>query len=282
MAINAFGDLIYSPLDILRDEAMSVVLKPTLSGICNELSITPTDAELLLQNMWKLSQALSERAIEEKLQLYFNQIVRPDVMLAALERRSVLIAKQIAPFLIGDSIADIGCGDGLVAWFVRHLAKKIALLDIQFYLDSRVLLPFYQYAEGQPLPITDQVHTSLLLTVLHHAQDPLDLLRKTRLITLSRAIIIESVFGVDVHTDSPPSILRQLDTEQQRKYASFIDWLYNRVFHDGVAVPYNFSTPEHWQEIFRSMGWRINRVLDLGIDQPIVPEHHVLFVLDTA
>jgi hypothetical protein len=90
------------------------------------------------------------------------------------------------------------------------------------------------------------------------------------------------VYGIERIAPGTVSFLTELDREGQRKYATFVDWLYNRVFHDGVSVPYNYNTPQGWKRLLEDMGWCVKEIVDLGMDQPIVPEHHVLFVLDKA
>lgn len=280
--LNAFGDRLYSPTEVLDDEVLAHVLKPTFLRICKELSVSDQEADLLVQKIWDTSRNISTQTFEAELQRIFNALVPSEVMRAALDRRAALIAKQVFPFIIGENVADIGCGDGLVAWYLKRHAKRIMLVDVYCYLDPRVSLPYYGYQEGEPLPLIEEADTSLLLTVLHHAEDPIKLLCETRRITRSRLLVIESVFGVDADAGGPPSVLHHLDHQRQRKYATFVDYLYNRVFHDGVPVPFNYSTPSGWQRIFQSTGWDVQHVIDLGIDQPIVPEHHILYALNVA
>jgi ABC-type nitrate/sulfonate/bicarbonate transport system ATPase subunit/ubiquinone/menaquinone biosynthesis C-methylase UbiE len=275
---SVFGHRVYSPADVLHDTTLSEVLKTTFLGICRELSIASGDSEKLTAEIWKRSDAgLLE--FEERLQECVKAIVPPDHLQSALRRRSQTIAEQVRPFLVGSSLADIGCGDGLVAWHVKAQVESIVLTDVHSYLDERIKFPFYAYSEGEALPLTQPVDTSLLLTVLHHSEDPIKLLMETKRVTRHRAIVIESVFGVSSDTDTPKSVLRTLDIERQLKYQTFLDWLYNRVFHDGVPVPFNFNTPKAWQQIFTDTGWEVERAIDLGVDQAIVPEHHFLFVL---
>jgi ABC-type Fe3+/spermidine/putrescine transport system ATPase subunit/ubiquinone/menaquinone biosynthesis C-methylase UbiE len=277
---SAFGHAVYSPIEVLSDQPLSDVLKPTFIDICAELGVQSFEAHRLAEKIWaKNVPPLLE--FEDQLQRDINSIVPEGRLQSALERRSIRIAEEVKPFLVGDTLADIGCGDGIVAWHLQRFARKILLTDVEEYLDPRITFPFSGYTEGHPLPLDESMDTSLLLTVLHHAEDPLRLLRETKRITKTRVIVIESVFGVSKDKEKPKSILRSLTIERQLKYQTFLDWLYNRVFHDGVPVPYNFNTPEAWRKIFEEMGWEIEQMIDLGVDQPIVPEHHFLFVLNT-
>jgi ABC-type Fe3+/spermidine/putrescine transport system ATPase subunit/SAM-dependent methyltransferase len=276
---SVFGYAVYSPIEVLSDQLLSDVLKPTFVNICTEIGIRPSEAQLLAKKIWtKQPPPLLE--FEEELQREFQLIVPEGRLQSALEERSIKIANEVKPFLMGDTVADIGCGDGLVAWHLRSFARKLILTDVEDYLDPRIKFPFRRYSEGQQLPLDESVDTSLLLTVLHHAQDPLRLLRETKRITKNRLIVIESVFGVSNDKAAPGSVLRNMTFDGQLEYQTFLDWLYNRIFHDGVPVPFNFNTPEAWQSIFEDMGWKIEKIIDLGIDQPVVPEHHFLFVLN--
>jgi ABC-type sugar transport system ATPase subunit len=277
---SAFGHPVFSPIQVLEDTVLSEVLKPTFLNICGELETSSEGALWLTKRIWQRSNVPLE-TFEHRLQNDVNSVVPPGRLQGALERRSRNIADQVRPFIVGKSMADIGSGDGLVAWYLRDSMQDIVLTDVHSYMDERVDFPFYSYTEGQPLPLPE-VDTALLLTVLHHAEDPVHLLNETRRITRVRAIIIESVFGVSNAIDGPASVLRGLDDQRQLKYQTFLDWVYNRVFHDGVPVPFNFNTPEAWRNVFEKTGWEIEHMIDLGIDQPIVPEHHFLFVLKPA
>ena len=74
--------------------------------------------------------------------------------------------------------------------------------------------------------------------------------------------------------------LVKLSDEDQIAYATFVDWFYNRVLHDDVPVPYNFTTVENWQATFLQYNMRLAQTIHLGQDIEIGPEYHVLFVLE--
>jgi SAM-dependent methyltransferase len=276
---NAFGDPLYSPFDVLSDKDLKVVLQPALRRVFDELNIGRRNGEKLREKIWAFDPSTPILAVEAELQAEFASLVAPGLLRDALDVRAQLIGKQIEKFVLGPDVADIGCGDGMVSWYLRKTIDHLFLFDVHNYLDARVQLPFIPYQERAPLPSSLRVDTSLLLTVLHHAKDPLFLLRATTRITRKQVVIIESVFGVP-RSQGTFSFLYDLDREQQRKYATFIDWLYNRVLHNGVPVPYNYCTPERWEQVFQKEGWRVSVKVDLGVDQPLVPEHHMLFVLE--
>ena len=44
-------------------------------------------------------------------------------------------------------------------------------------------------------------------------------------------------------------------------------------------IPFNFNTPDGWKMIFEDNGFKQEKVIHLGVDQPIVPEYHTLHIL---
>lgn len=198
----------------------------------------------------------------------------------ALSRRANVIYDEIKSRLVGKSLLDIGCGNGLVSHLARHEFDEVLLLDVVRYVPAALNLPFKEYKDGEPLPVDKTFDTVLLLTVLHHSANPLELLKAAWGATNKRLIIIESVVGV--HRAEPLAryeLLNESD-EDQIGYAAFIDWFYNRVLHNDVPVPYNFTNPENWQARFVANNMRLVEAVHLGQDLEISPEYHILFVLE--
>jgi SAM-dependent methyltransferase len=277
---NAFGEYVYEPREIVNDPSIRSLLGATLLGICRELGFREEQAHEFCSLTWTMV-AQFDGTTEAKIRAAFDATAAPGTLEAALRKRAANMANQVRNHVVGPRLLDIGCGDGMVAWSLRDRFSEAMLLDVSRYLGPEVNLPFRTSVEGKPLPVTTSYDTSLLLTVLHHAADPLFLWSEVRRVTSHRIIAIESVIGVP-KTGSAPSALRALDYESQRKYASFVDWLYNRVFHSGVPVPYNYRRPAEWNALFSCDGWSVRSSEDLGIDQPVVPEHHFLFVVERS
>ena len=165
-----------------------------------------------------------ERALKQDL----IGLIVPDNEDQALNQRATVIYDQIAPYLCGDSLLDIGCGNGLIADLARGHFKEIKLLDVVRYLPNALHLSFELYTEGQPLPISHSFDTVLLLTVLHHSKNPLELLKLAWGATGKHLIIIESVVGVHKAEPAASYELVGLPIEDQIAYAAFVDWFYNR------------------------------------------------------
>lgn len=216
-----------------------------------------------------------ERILHNKIH---SQVNMNDKLQTEMYKRAQIIHSEIQKYFCGESLADIGSGHGLISWFSREQFKDIVLFDVVDYRDPEVTLPFISYAGDEYPPFDRSYDCTLLITVLHHASDPLKLLEDVWQHTRKRLIIIESVFDVSPGTVISP--LHKFDQYTQFVYAVFCDWFYNRVLNQDVFVPYNFNSPQNWRHIFESLPAKIFSEEDLGVDLDIVPEHHFLFVLD--
>jgi 2-polyprenyl-3-methyl-5-hydroxy-6-metoxy-1,4-benzoquinol methylase len=215
-------------------------------------------------------------AFEQKLKvLLTGQPRQLDAKDRALSLRAQIVYGEIMPHLAGSSLLDIGCGDGRISSLVArsHSAfKRIQLVDVVNYVPAELELDFAHYVEGRSLPTGDEsFDTVLLLTVLHHASDPVGLLKLAWQAARRKLIIIESVVGIGTE---------ELSNEDQIAFAAFVDWFYNRVLHDGVPVPCNFTTVEGWQSTFAKCNMPLVATNLLGRDIDIGPEYHVLFALE--
>lgn len=140
----------------------------------------------------------------------------------------------------------------------------------------------------------------LLLTVLHHSINPRHVFRACCNILNENGIIIviESCAGIiNNFVEKTPNTegeyvyknkehkyavdrFLSFSEEEAFMYATFVDWFYNRVMRENVLVPYNFTDPSEWNEMFESFDKM--ECLDTyceGFDQLTVPEFHTLHVI---
>ncbi|HWY50887.1 MAG TPA: methyltransferase domain-containing protein [Chthoniobacterales bacterium] len=223
---------------------------------------------------------LNARDYESNLKKLFRRYADPNKLKLAIAQRSEIIFQEVEPLLVGSSLLDIGCGNGLIAQSARKHFQEILLVDVVNYLLPSIDLPFAKYDDGQPLPTERKFDTVLLLTVLHHSFDPLLLLRAAWRAVGKRLLIIESVFGASDDHLAEQYALAGHSEDTQLAYAVYVDWLYNRVLHDDIAVPYNFTRPDRWIQIFGQEGMSKPVCTNLGQDIPIAPELHFLFTFD--
>jgi SAM-dependent methyltransferase len=281
--INSWGHQIPPPQSVILSET----LRPHIDDFLNKvLSLHGLGNQAIEQFKRRARQkavaadTFTLVAYERELKAGLIGLIVPCSKDQALTHRANIICKQISPFLDGDSLLDIGCGNGLIANLLRNRFNRIQLLDVVEYVPKALNLPFVFYEEGHRLPINDSFDTVLLLTVLHHSSDPVELLKLAWGATKKKLIIIESVVGVHKEEPAARYDLLNVSDEDQIAYAGFVDWFYNRVLHDNVPVPYNFTKPENWQAKFLQCNMHLAQTIYLGQDIDIGPEYHVLFVLD--
>jgi len=92
----------------------------------------------------------------------------------------------------GEKIVDIGSGNGLVAYLLQNKGFDITAVDVE---DHAVLEEIKTTVyDGQNLPFKNrQFDVALLLTVLHHTDDPVVVLRETARVA-KKIVIIEDVY----------------------------------------------------------------------------------------
>ncbi len=182
-------------------------------------------------------------------------------------QRAKMNFKNIKNFIVGEKILDLGAGDGLLAQEIKNnLDGEIILVDVVDYNYTK--LPLILYKQGDRVPLDDDgVDTTILYTVLHHANDPEYLLGEAARVTKQRLIIKEAY----------------VDEEYIRITNSFFDWFYNRVIGDeDINVPLNFLKVEEWENVLNSNGFDVVEIKYVGIDEPTVPEHHVFIIADKS
>jgi SAM-dependent methyltransferase len=157
-------------------------------------------------------------------------------------RRAVVLAERLAELTPADStVLDVGCGDGEIAWLLSHRRRDLNVTGVDVLVREDTRIPV-EHFDGHTLPYADESFDVVsFVDVLHHCDEPLELLREARRVA-RRAIIIKdhSLEGV-----AAESTLRFMDGVGNRRY--------------GVALPFNYWTPAEWQDAFES--------LDLALEQ---------------
>ena len=169
--------------------------------------------------------------------------------------------------LTGEKILDLGAGNGLLALEIKNnLKKDVILVDVVDY--NYTDLPMLLYQQDNKIPLADdEADTTLLYAVLHHTSNPEHVLVEAMRVTKKRLVIMEGY----------------CENDNVRVTNSFFDWFYNRVVGDeDINVPLNFLPVKGWEQILNKYGFEVVETKDLGINEPLVPEHHILIIADLS
>lgn len=176
-----------------------------------------------------------------------------------LRRYAAGQARDVAPYLLGSRLLDLGAGEGFVT---AALGRGIAV-DVGPF--RRAPGPFVVY-DGERLPFADGTFdTALLLLTLHHCASAEGVLDEAIRVTRQRLIVTESVHR------------SRLD----RCWLRLLDARCNRLRHDGrMAAPVAFRTAAEWEALFVSRGLRLAAARWLGSRWERLVHHPRLYVLD--
>lgn len=168
------------------------------------------------------------------------------------------IHKECGNYVIG-SVLDVGSGRGYIAKEISKDGKKVQCLDIKDHNLTDLSLKIY---DGKKIPFrANSFDTVLVCYVLHHAANPISLLKECAKVAKKRIIIFE---------DNADSLLTKP-----------LDILFNRLH--GVDTPLNFRNISEWINEFKKSGLKITKIKRGVEKQWFYPGvEHIMFVLDKA
>ncbi len=293
---NAFGLELPQIKDIVTDLSARETVSTMILQVLTYLEIPADRAKEIIRDCLYAASSYTQL---ETYEAEAHQILETEKVAQRipekLSARASLMYSQIAPYLLAGTVLDYGCGDGQVAELITKNRKQtVALTDVYEHKHIKEAgLGFKLFRQGAKAPFGDAEFDNVLaLTVFHHSSNPLESIKDVARLTKSngRVLVVESVYGVN--GAELPEVMKQkignylaLSAEQQRKVNIFFDHFYNRIIHYSTAaetkvnVPFNFNTPENWQQIFAGCGLEQEMVIHLGLDQPTAPEYHTLHVL---
>lgn len=157
-------------------------------------------------------------------------------------RRVEVLRRHLLPLLPNDAtVLDVGCGDGLLAKRLSESKPGIDVRGIDVLVRPAAHIPVEVF-DGSRIPFEDaSVDVVMYVDVLHHARDPLSLLREGARV-VRQAILIKD------HVRS--GMLAQTTLR-------FMDWVGNA--HHRVALPYNYWTQDAWHSAFSSVGLSVEQ-----------------------
>ncbi len=213
-----------------------------------------------------INQKKSIFEIERELRPFFKKKIDFEkIILPRAKVRAKRNFEKVRSYLIGNRILDLGAGDGLLGELIKsETSKDVVLADVVDY--NYTDLPLLLYKENESIPLNDNsIDTSIMYTVLHHSKDPGSVLREVSRVTTKRMIIMEG----------------NVEEYETKIINSFIDWFFNRIVRgEDINVPLNYRKKNEWDLIFKEVGFEIVEAIDMGIDEPMVPERHILYVID--
>jgi SAM-dependent methyltransferase len=152
-------------------------------------------------------------------------------------RRIRVLAAQFAKTLPPKTrrLLDVGCGDGSLALAIQKLRPDIEIHGLDVYRRPNTAIPVTVF-DGFSLPFNaKEFDVVMFADVLHHTTDPHLLMREALRVAQC---------GVAIKDHVQRGFL-------ERKTLTFMDWVGNA--RHGVALPYNYWSPQQWQSAFESL-----------------------------
>ncbi len=157
---------------------------------------------------------------------------------AVLSRRVRVLAARLAPLLpVGRRVLDVGCGDGSIASALHARRPDLELQGYDVLVRPEALIPVKPF-DGTHLTVPDDAADAvLLLDVLHHADDPVALLRECG--RVAPVVLVKDHFA---------------ESALDRWILRFMDWVGNAPH--GVVLRYHYFSRASWNLAVSAAGLR--------------------------
>ncbi len=149
--------------------------------------------------------------------------------------------QRVLPFLTpGATILDLGCGSGYITRSLREKGWNVTPADVADMSFSEDIQPLVY--DGVHLPFPDNhFHTTLLLTVLHHTQNP-ELVMKEAVRVSRQVILIEDIY--------------------ENIFQQYLTYITDTVVNMGFSrMTYQNKNDKEWKTLFRQMNLDLNSVI---------------------
>jgi SAM-dependent methyltransferase len=136
-------------------------------------------------------------------------------------------------------VLDVGSGDGLLAHTIQQTRTDVEVKGIDVLIRGRTHVPV-QVFDGKNIPYHDASFDFVMFVdVLHHADDAMHLLHEAVRVARQGLLIKDHTLTGFL----AGATLRFMDRVGNQRY--------------GVALPYNYWTPEQWSQSFEVLGLRV-------------------------
>ena len=151
-------------------------------------------------------------------------------------RRKILDLKNFIDK--GSSIIDVGCGSGILAnELSRAFDAKITGVDI---VDVRIYKVPFKLIDGKHMPFPDNTFDDAIIAyVLHHAEDPVQLLKETRRVAKKRIFVYE---------DIPEGLITKI-------FARMHGLLFDAIYKPDNKTKHKVGG--EWRRIFKEIGFKL-------------------------
>src|SRR5262249_47438206 len=119
-------------------------------------------------------------------------MIRRRLLQAFLRRYARRQAADVAPFVVGRRLLDLGAGEGWVTALLRNARRWTCAADVGPFRETTG--PYVGY-DGRRPPFRDGAFdTTLLLLTLHHCESPDVVLAEAVRVTSMRLLVSESIY----------------------------------------------------------------------------------------
>lgn len=163
-------------------------------------------------------------------------------------RRVRVLSQHISPLIPkGARVLDVGCGDGTLDFVVMQQRPDVSITGLDTLVRPDTRIPVAAF-DGRSIRYPDGMFDAVMLVdVLHHASDPLLLLREAT--RVGKIVLVKDHFRNGFLAG--PTL-------------RFMDWVGNA--HHGVALPYNYWSKSEWDAAFIRLDLKpVQMTLSLGL-----------------
>lgn len=154
-------------------------------------------------------------------------------------RRAEVLSGHLAALIPADArVLDVGCGDGLIGSLIMQQRSDLDISGIDVVARPHTHFKVSHF-DGASIPFgDDDLDVVMFVDVLHHASDPIALLREGARVARASIVLKDVTLGDPL---SRPTLV-------------FMDWVGNARYK--VPLPYNFWSRGEWTRAFEDLGLR--------------------------